>query len=202
MRQATRDLDPPVRHFTSFEKGEVAAMLRRGKIGVLLTDTIYGVVGSALNKRTVERIYRLKGRNKKKPFIVLVSRYDDIHKFGVKLSRTEKKRICDMWGSRPTSVIFPVPSKKFSYLDRGTDAIALRMPGTKAGSDLRRLLRASGPLVAPSANPEGQLPATNIEEAMDYFGQKVDFYVDGGRKKGRPSRLVTLKDGTLKVLRP
>lgn len=180
---------------------EVRDALRRGGIGVLLTDTIYGIVGSALNRKTVERIYRVKGRNFRKPFIVLIAGYGDLRKFGARPTKEQKAFLREMWGSRaarPTSVILPVPSNKFVYLHRGTGAIAFRIPGVPT---FQRLLRSSGPLVAPSANPEGQSSAATIEEAIRYFGREIDFYVDGGRREGKPSRLVSLEHGQVRALR-
>ena len=45
--------------------------LKDGGIAVIPTDTIYGIVGSALNPQTVEKIYELRKRAKDKPFIIL-----------------------------------------------------------------------------------------------------------------------------------
>lgn len=42
---------------------DVIKILKSGGVGVLLTDTLYGLVGQALNKKTVSRIYEIKGRN-------------------------------------------------------------------------------------------------------------------------------------------
>ena len=186
---------------------EIRSILRRGDIGVLLTDTIYGVVGSALSKKTVERIYKLKSRNERKPLIVLIASAGDLKKFGVKFAAKELQLARRLWREKPTSIILPAPGKKFAYLHRGTNSIAFRMPAFapasagKARMPLLRLLRTTGPLVAPSANPEGKHPATTIKEAMTYFGGRVDFYMDGGRKKGMPSRLIAFKNGESKVLR-
>ncbi len=41
---------------------KVAMLLRGGAIGVIPTDTIYGICGSAFNKKTVEKIYKLRKR--------------------------------------------------------------------------------------------------------------------------------------------
>jgi len=60
----------------------------------------------------------------------------------------------------------------------------------------------TGPLIAPSANPEGLPPARNLEEAKGYFGDSVDMYMDGGEINGKASRLVKLrKDGSVVILR-
>ena len=61
------------------------------------------------------------------------------------------------------------------------------------------LLKETGPLVAPSANPEGEIPAKNIEEARKYFGNKVDFYIDEGKIISEPSTLVRIDEDEIKV---
>ncbi len=47
-------------------KSEIIKILKSGGVGVLRTDTLYGLVGSALSHDTVERIYNIKNRNPKK----------------------------------------------------------------------------------------------------------------------------------------
>jgi L-threonylcarbamoyladenylate synthase len=201
---------------------KIAGFLSRGGVGIIPTDTIYGLVGSALNKKTVERIYKLRRRNLRKPMIVLIGSMSDLKKFGVKIGVQEKRILNRIWPNK-VSVILPCPSRKFAYLHRGTKSIAFRLPKP---ARLHRLLQKTGPLVAPSANWEGEKPARTVSEARKYFGEKVDpvvefpmaakprkstlrrkfhygvdFYVDGGRRVSRPSTLLTIKDGRLKVLR-
>ncbi|MEK7089665.1 MAG: Sua5/YciO/YrdC/YwlC family protein [Patescibacteria group bacterium] len=60
------------------------------------------------------------------------------------------------------------------------------------GVALRSLLKQTGPLVAPSANPEGEMPARTIREAKKYFGNRVDFYVDSGMQKGAASTIIQI----------
>ena len=57
--------------------------------------------------------------------------------------------------------------------------------------------------VALSANPEGLPPATTIDAARAYFGDRADFYRDGGVRNGKPSTLIALAhNGTVTILRP
>ena len=72
------------------------------------------------------------------------------------------------------------------------------MPKDKS---LLEILEKSGPLVAPSANFEGERPAETIEEAKKYFGSDVDFYIDGGKIISDPSTLVELQDGKWNIIR-
>lgn len=95
-------------------------------------------------------------------------------------------------------MILPCKSTKFQYLHRGTKSLAFRLPKKKP---LRELLEKTGPLVAPSANPQGLEPAKNITEAKKYFGDMVDVYVAGGKLEGKPSKLISLLEKKPKILR-
>ena len=177
----------------------VAALLKGGAIGVMPTDTLYGLVGSALEKKTVKRIYRLRKRNLKKPMIILIASLRDLALFGIIPDKRERKILRKVWPGK-VSVILKCPSKKFAYLHRGTRSLAFRM------SDVPRLhvmLAKTGPLVAPSANFEGGPPARTITEARRYFGDRVEFYGDARKKMAaKPSTLITIDPyGEIIVLR-
>ena len=161
------------------------------------TDTIYGIVCSAMNKKSVERVYRLRKRDKKKPMIILINSIRDIKMFGVLLDGGKEKKLEKIWPGK-VSVILECRSKKFSYLHRGGGTLALRLPRKP---DLRDLLKKTGPLVAPSANIEGMEPSRTIKEAKGYFGKAVDLYIDGGRRAGKPSKLVEFTAKNIKILR-
>jgi L-threonylcarbamoyladenylate synthase len=179
---------------------EIKELVLKGGIGVIPTDTIYGVVGSAFSKKTVERIYKLKEREKEKPFIILIADRTDLLKFGVKLNKEQDSFLDAQWSlGKPISVVLPFRSKRFEYLHRGTNSLAFRLVRPVA---LRNFVRAVGPLVAPSANPAGLTPSKNIEEAFKYFADGVDFYVDHGNVVGKPSSLVRInEDQSIEVLR-
>ncbi len=70
------------------------------------------------------------------------------------------------------------------------------MPADKA---LHTFLKKTGPLVAPSANLQGVPPAETIAQAKKYFGNTVDFYLAGGRKKGKPSKIISLVTGKVVI---
>lgn len=175
---------------------DIVNILKKGDIAVIPTDTIYGIVGSALNQKTVEKIYKLRKRNPEKPFILLVSGISDLEKFSVELTLKQRKFLEKNWPN-PLSVILPVESEKFKYLYRGTNSLAFRMPKDERLLDL---LKQTGPLVAPSANFEGEKPAENIKEAKKYFGDSV-FYEDRGEVKGEASTLIEFKDEDINILR-
>lgn len=178
-------------------KIDIYTILKRGGVGILPTDTLYGLVGSAFSKKAVARIYKLKKRNSKKPLIVLIGSFRDLVRFGVKPDAKTLKILRSVWPGK-ISVILPCRNKKFQYLHRGTNTLAFRLPAKKS---LRMLLRETGPLVAPSANPEGLPPARTICEAKKYFDNAVDFYVDGGTLRSLPSTVLQLQKGVPMIKR-
>jgi L-threonylcarbamoyladenylate synthase len=159
-------------------------ILEAGGVGVIPTDTLYGLVARADLPAAVERVRRLKNRSANKPFIILLSGWEDLRRFGVTLTQIQKAALLKYWPG-PTSVIL------------GTQAF--RLPNLEW---LRDLIRATGPLVAPSANPEGLPPATTVAEAKNYFGAQADFYLDHGPRLGPASTLLELApDGAVKIRR-
>ena len=177
---------------------KIIKILQNDGVGILPTDTLYGIVASAYSKKAVERIYKIKGRDENKPFIILISSINDLEKFEIQHPyKLEFVRMLEKFWPGKVSVI--LPCSKYKYLHRGENAIAFRLPNKKA---LIALLKKTGPLVAPSANQQGLMPASNIKEAKKYFGDKVNFYVAGGTLKSKPSTLIKInKNGEIQVLR-
>ncbi|MBU0999311.1 threonylcarbamoyl-AMP synthase [Patescibacteria group bacterium] len=174
-------------------------VLKEKGVVVMPTDTIYGIVGQALSSAVVLRIYNIKKRAPEKPFIILIGEIGELEKFSIILSEKQKDILKKYWPG-PVSIILDCSDETLLYLHRGTKTLAFRVP---AQENLRKLLLQTGPLVAPSANPEGLAPAQNIFEAKKYFSNAVDLYVDGGEIISQASKVIELhKDGTSKILRP
>jgi L-threonylcarbamoyladenylate synthase len=166
---------------------EIIRLLIEGGIGILRTDTLYGIVARADNERAVERIYDIKKRAPQKSPILLIASLDQL--FDVYEPQI-LDRVNELWPGK-TSIILPSNTAP-RWLTRGNESLAYRIPDNEA---LREMLQKTGPLIAPSANPEGEQPAMDIHEAKGYFGDEVDFYVDHGRVfDDSPSALYRLKN--------
>jgi L-threonylcarbamoyladenylate synthase len=175
---------------------EVIEKIKSGKVGVMPTDTVYGVVCSALALESVERIYEVKKRDGGKPCVFLIGDLSGLEDIGVSVSENFQE-IADKYWPGPVSLILDC-DKNLNYLHRGKCDIAVRLPDDES---LRNFLKQTGPLATSSANLEGQPPATTIEEAQKYFGDKVDFYVDGGELKSFASKIIKIEKGKEVVVR-
>lgn len=174
-----------------------AKHLKNGAVAVIPTDTIYGIVGPAKNPSVVEKIYRLRKRASSKPMIILAASIDQIKDLGVKINLKQAGILNKLWPDK-ISVVIDCKLKKLHYLHRGKNSLALRIPDNKF---LRDLLKITGPLVAPSANFEGEKPSEDISDAKQYFKDNIDFYIDGGKLKSIPSTVAKIEKLNLAVLR-
>lgn len=171
--------------------------LKSGGVGIIPTDTLYGIVARAHDRAAVERVYEIKGRSPDKPCIILINRLERLSDFGISLSENERNILNKVWPGK-VSVILPCTREDLTYLHRGTNTLAFRLP---VDNKLQVFLSETGPLIAPSSNREGKSSAKTITEARDYFGEKVDFYIDGGELLGEPSTLIEINDAKLHILR-
>ncbi len=166
-----------------------------GAIGVIPTDTVYGLVARAADKEAVARLYALKSRENK-PGTLIAANIEQLEELGLK--HRYLKAVEQFWPGA-VSVIIPAADPALAYLHQGKMSLAVRIPADKK---LNKLLQQTGPLLTSSANPPGKPEAGTIEEAKKYFGDKVDFYEDGGDLSDRqPSTVIRIIDDAIEVLR-
>ena len=170
-------------------------ILKNGGVGVIPTDTVYGIACTAFSKEALDSLFEAKGRDENKPPVVLISAISDLDLFGIVLNNFEKEFVSKYWPGK-ISIIFTI-KPELSFLDKSL-GLAIRFP---TDEKVLEFLRQTGPLATSSANIQGQPPAKNIAEAQKYFGDKVDFYEDGGTLDSAPSTLVKIVGGKVEVLR-
>ncbi len=160
----------------------------------MATDTVYGIVARASDEKAVKRFYALKQREYK-PGTVIAASIEQIIKLGI--TANELQKAAYFWPN-PVSIILTAPDT-LDYLSQGVKSLAFRIP---ADHKLREFLEQTGPLVTSSANLPGQPPATTIKEAINYFNDEVDFYVDGDKIiNATPSTIIRIEGDRIEVIR-
>ncbi len=183
-----------MRVFHSLTDLELVNTILQGGVGVLPTDTLYGLVARAANPTAVERMYALKRRNEK-PGTTIAATPEQLVDIGV--DPAVVARVAQYWPA-PLSIVLPL-SEHLNHVHQGTGESPFRVV---ANEGLHLLLQRTGPLVTSSANQPGEPPARNIAEAQAYFGDRVDFYVDGGDIGDRaPSTIARLAGNQLEIVR-
>ena len=170
---------------------EVADALMRGEVGVIPTDTVYGLAAHPSNQAAVDRLYSIKGREDGKPIALLASDAEAVARFGFPLSGKAAELAGERWPGALTLVVENAAGRTEGF----------RVP---AHDWTRRLVeRCGGVLRVTSANLSGLPAATTASDAMAQIGDKIAFAVDDGPSKvGVASTVVKVtKDGAIAVLR-
>lgn len=172
---------------------EAIKLLQNGGVGVMPTDTVYGLVAQAKNRAAVQRLYALKDRERK-PGTLIAASTKQLEEIGVKSSDLGK---VSQWWPGALSAVLDIDRE---YLHQGLGDVAMRVVADPA---IRNILTQTGPLMTSSANRPGEPGSVDIEEAINYFGDGVDFYVDGGNLSGKsPSTIVKpTTEGSIAILR-
>lgn len=173
---------------------EAIRFLNDGKVGVIPTDTVYGLVARAADQQAVKQLYELKDRESK-PGTIIAASVDQLVELGI--PRRYLKAVEQYWPN-PLSVVVPI-GFELAYLHLGKRSLAVRIPSDET---LLSMLMQTGPLLTSSANEPGQPTAVTIGKAEQYFDEAVDFYVDGGDLSNRePSTIIRIVDDAIDVIR-
>lgn len=175
--------------------------IKKGKIIVFPTDTVYGILCDATNKKAVNRIFKIKKRKPQKPLPIFVKNIQMAKKLA-KINKEQEKFLKKAWPGKTTTILERKKTLKIYGVDKKT--IAMRIPSSKPLNLL--LKKINIPLAQTSANVSSKNPAKTAKEIIKIFKnkkQKPDFVIDVGKfKKSKPSTIIDLTVSPPKILRP
>jgi L-threonylcarbamoyladenylate synthase len=172
------------------DAADVAQSLRDGKLAVLPTDTVYGLVCAASHREPAADLYRLKGRAAIQPTAVL---FASVAVLPLHLPELDRRilAIARALLPGPYTLVVPNPADRFGWLTEGRPgSIGLRVPMlTGIAEAVVDHLEA---VVATSANlPGGRDPRTLAEVPSEILAG-VAAAIDGGELPGAPSTVIDL----------
>lgn len=176
---------------------QVAEILRADGVIAYPTDTIYGVGCSIFSKKGIDRIYELKGRDRKKPMSFICADLSDIARYAVVGNyayRTMKRLL-----PGPYTFVLRATKEVPRMMQNRQQQVGIRVPDSAI---CRALVRELGhPIVTTSANLSGEDPLMDPEVIESRWGHLLDAVIDGGILMGEPSSVVELGDERAVVLR-
>lgn len=134
---------------------EITELLMEGKIVILPTGTIYGLSCKYDDSDSIDKIHKIKERNKNQPFIILISRLNDLKKLTSHINPTARKIIKKFWDKKdpkPLTLIFKKNSSLESFITCGSPNIAIRLADTRF---LSEIINICGPIISTSATISG-----------------------------------------------
>jgi len=171
-------------------------ILKNGGLIVYPTETCYGIGCDALNENAVEKVYRVKKREKKKPLSIIVSSLKMIRKYG-KITK-EVEYLVKKFMPGPLTIVV---EKKRTIPDiLNPKEIAFRISSHPIAQQLVKEL--DKPITATSANISGSKPIYSSEEIVKIFNGKVDMIIDSGNLPLiQPSTIIRVKKSKIELIR-
>ncbi|MCU0356852.1 MAG: L-threonylcarbamoyladenylate synthase [Cyclobacteriaceae bacterium] len=157
---------------------KAAALLQKGELVAVPTETVYGLAGNALDTEVVARIFAVKNRPEFDPLIVHVPAPNDMEKYVEDVPREAVRLAKLFWPGPLTIVLKKKPGIIPPLVTAGMDTVGLRCPDHALTRQLLSML--PFPLAAPSANPFGYVSPTNPQHVNDQLGEKISYILDGG----------------------
>ena len=176
-----------------------AVLIKRGGVIAFRTDTFYGLGADPFNREAVQRIKHLKGREEKKPILIVISDQDQVTRFINTPSPAFNRLMRGFWPGALTLIGKAwdgVPEE----ISAATNTVGVRLPND---DKVRALVRScGGALTATSANPSRYTPAATAQEVHNYFGEDVDLIIDGGEAQtDLPSTVVDVSGDEPRLIR-
>ncbi len=176
-----------------------AEIIKNGGLVAMPTETVYGLAADALNGKAVADIFKAKGRPMDNPLIVHISGLSQI-KCLVREFPEKAMILAEKFWPGPLTIILPKSELIPDEVSAGLDTVAVRFPSNETA---RKLISASCPLAAPSANLSGSPSPTTAKHVMDDMNGRIDAVIDGGEcTVGVESTVITLATEPPRLLRP
>ncbi|MEN6625110.1 MAG: L-threonylcarbamoyladenylate synthase [Candidatus Sumerlaeia bacterium] len=191
-----RWIDPEAPEVEMIEDA-VDCLLEGGVIS-LPTETVYGLAADATNPRAVERLFALKGRERSKSITLLI----DSPRLLAGIARNvtvEVRRLMEAFWPGPLTIIFQKRAGNFDHVSPG-ETIGVRLPDHSVPLALMQAL--ARPLACTSANLSELPDATNADQIIDYFGEKLNLVLDSGElPPAPPSTVLDVTKEPYRILR-
>ena len=174
-------------------------ILKKGGIIAYPTETFYGLGVDAINKKSVERLYKLKERDTLKPIPILIGNLSMLGLVVKEIPEVAEKLIKRFWPG-PLTIIFYASTNIPSLLTANTQKIGVRISSNPIAQKILKLF--ASPITATSANISLGISATSPKEIIDYFGDKVDMILDGEKLEStHPSTVIDITVSPPQIVR-
>lgn len=176
----------------------IVNVLEDGGLVISPTDTVYGIMGDAMNDDVIKRVYEVKKRPYSKPLLLLMYSYEMIKDYTFDISELEDKLISKFSPGLMT-IILKKNDKVSNLITNNSDYVGIRIPDNK---ELLSIIKKLGrPVISTSANITGTEVITSTKLLEKDLTLNIDYIEDGGDIRSESSTIIKVENNELKVLR-
>lgn len=175
----------------------LAAVLKRGHLVAVPTETVYGLAADATNQGACKKIFTAKNRPSEDPLIVHVHTLEQAQ--GLSEWNETAQQLADLFWPGPLTLVLPKKPSVSDVITAGLDSVAIRMPSHPVFRSLLQTVQV--PLAAPSANSFGYISPTSSAHVKSGLDGKISAILEGGPSMiGVESTILDIRNGELPVL--
>ncbi|MCK4390066.1 MAG: threonylcarbamoyl-AMP synthase [Desulfobacterales bacterium] len=176
-----------------------ASLIKKGGIVIFPTSSFYGLGANAFNGEAVDKVFRVKKRDPKKPVLILIASLADLAPLVRSIPNTGKRLMEAFWPGSLT-LVFHAADFLPSNLTGCTGKIGIRLAGHPVACALLKLVGSA--ITGTSANLSGKGGCITVAEVDHYIRNQVDLVLDAGRLGGgQGSTVVDVTVDPPKILR-
>ncbi len=176
------------------------SILRSGGLGVFPTDTTYGLGCDIYSKRSISRIYQLKGMDRKQPLSFLCSDLAEVARYAI--VEDDTYRILRRMTPGKFTFILPASREVPRIVQSKARTVGVRIPDSPVCLELIRQL--GHPMISTTVGKaeDGETSYSNDpDEISRMFGHSVEVLLDGDVLYEQPSSVVDLTGDEPKIVR-
>jgi L-threonylcarbamoyladenylate synthase len=175
----------------------IKKLILSDKLIALPTDTVFALIANAKSPAAIEKLYKLKERQKAKPFAIFVNSFSMLEEIAHFDNNTK------LLFQNFSALTLILNKKENSFLAKNLNltnqTIAVRIPNNPLILDL--ISELNFPLAATSANPSGKEILNSKKDIEAAFKDRIDFILDEEHKATQPSTIIDLSAKTYKIIR-
>ncbi len=171
-------------------------VLRKGGLIAYPTGTVYGLGCDIMNKKAIEKVYRVKGIDKKKPLSFLCYDLSDLARY----ARVDDAayRIMKRLVPGPYTFVLEATKEVPKLVLSKRNTVGIRVPDHPVALALLKGL--GHPIISTSASFNGEM-LLNAESIQEHY-KGVDLILDAGPADNKPSTILAISEnGEIDVLR-
>jgi L-threonylcarbamoyladenylate synthase len=161
--------------------GKAAELIRMGGLVVFPTSSFYGLGTSALSAEAVNKVFRVKRRDRRNPVLILIASLAELDPL-VRFIPKPATQLMEAFWPGSLTLVFQAESLLPSNLTGDTQKIGIRLASHAVACSLVRAV--GNPITGTSANISGQGGCSAVARLDQHIRDQVDLVLDAGSLPG------------------
>ena len=174
-----------------------ATALKNGEIIVYPTDTLYGLGCDIHNKSAIEKIYRIKMMDKKKPLSFICYDYSQVAEYA-KISNFAFKIMKSILPG-PYTIILPATNLVPKMLKTKQKTVGVRIPDNQFA--LQLVKEFGSPIISTTITTDEEIVVSDPDTINDKYSKRISYVFSDGISASEPSSIIEIIDNEIRLVR-